>query len=297
MPIKNSFSQLFCNFKLVGKIFLFILIIMLVATAVLMSILSPVLEGYFHKMQEEAPISPEEFIKHPIKSLERFFAFFTEFLQANSDMVSKRVVYIVIVVIAARFLLLLPLFPVNKILHEKMTSGFDVGLFNAFVNTLAQNLLFNLVFSLITGFVDLAIFTGIIYLTSALLKIIGVISLPISLLIALALYSLRVTVFCQWLPEYFMNKPKNVFLALGAGLKTGFKQFRKNYICIFVTFIIYFAIGASTLFTTFGLVPILLIPTIMVTHTSLCLILNYTYHKHKYFTDNGVTVYNPVKKY
>lgn len=296
MPIKNSFSVLLCNFKLVGKILFFILIVMLIASAVLMSIASPVLKAYFQKLQDEAPINADEFLKHPIKSLERFFNFFIEFTQENSAMVNKRIWFLILTLVISRFLLFLPLFPVTKILHEKMTSGFDAGLVNSFITTLWQNLLFNLIFSITLGLADIGIFIALIYFTSYLMSAIKVLALPIGLLVALAIYSLRITLFCQWLPEYFSNKPKNVFLALGDGFKTCFKSFGKNYICVFVMTVVGFSLMATSFITTFGLVPALLVPTFMVFHSAMCLCLNYGYHKHKYFTDNGVTVYNPIKK-
>ncbi len=273
------------------------LIVTLIAAAVLMGILSPVLQGYFDKIQEETPITPDDVVRHPIKSLEKLLIFFTDFLKQNSDMVSLRMLYLGIFVVISRFLIYLPMFPVTKILHEKMTSGFDVGLINAFLSTLKQNLLLNLVLSVAIGIVDILLFVASIYMTLGLFRLIGIISLPISLLIILSVYSLRMTAVCQILPEYFMNKPKPMFKAVPLGFKTAFKQFTKNFICIFVMLIIYFSIIVTTFVPTLGLVPILLVPTIMVIQSALYLILNYTYKRHKYFTDNGVTVYNPVKKY
>lgn len=296
MPIKNSFSVLLCNFKLVGKILFFILIIMLIASAVLMSIASPVLKAYFQKMQEEAPVSADEFLKHPIKSMERFLDFFIEFTKENPALVNTRVLFLILTLVISRFLLFLPMLPVTKILHQKMTTGFDAGLTNAFVNTLWQNLLFGLVFSIVIGLADIGILIGLVYLTSWLMSVIKILALPIGLLLALVIFSFRMTLFCQWLPEYFRNEPKNVFLSLGDGFKTCFKGFGKNYICIFVMTTVGFTLMSVSFLPTFGLMPALLVPTFMVFHSALCLCLNYSYHKHKYFTDNGVTVYNPIKK-
>lgn len=295
MPIKNSFSVLFCNFKLVGKIFIFILIVMLIAAAVLMSVLSPVLQGYFEKMQEEMPVTPEEILQHPIKSLEKFLGYFTDFIEQNASMVNTRLIYLGLLIILFRFLILLPMFPVTKILHEKMTSGFDVGLINAFLSTLVHNLLFSLVSAIILGMVDILIFVGALYMTLGLFHLMGILSLPLALLITIGVYSLRMALTSQILPEFFMEKPKTVFHAIIPGLKLTFKQFSKNFICIFATSTIFFGALSATFLPTVGLLPILLIPTIMVTQTALYLILNYSYKRHKYFTDNGVTVYNPTK--
>ncbi len=297
MPIKNSFSVLMCNFKLVAKIFLFILIVLVIVAAIVMSIMAPVLEGYFDQLQSEMPITPEEAIKHPVESMKVLLEYFSQFIKENSAFVSMRMLYLVLAIVISRIVIMLPVFPVTKILHEKMTSGFDVGLVNAFVSTLVQNLLFSLVFSIVVAVIDIFITVAVVLLATELFRAFGLITLPISLLIAMLVFSFRILVVSQWLPEYFNKQPKNVFLALGDGIKNAFRQFSKNYLCCFATLVIYFTLIVCTLLPTMGLVPILLVPTIMVTHSAMCLILNYTYHQHKYFTDNGVTVYNPIKKY
>lgn len=297
MPIKHSFSILLCNFKLVAKLFVFLMIIVLLASAILIGILDPVLKDFFDDVRDELHLDADEFVQHPILSMQKFFKHFSDFLAANSSMVWTKIIYIWLLIMGSRFLISLPLLPVTKILHSKMTTGFDMGLANATVSTFGQNLLFCLVTSIILSTFDILLFVGIAYLVSALFKLIGIIALPICVLILALIYTARMAVVCQWLPHIAAQQSKNIFVAFKNSLKPTFKNFRKNFICLFVVTVCTVTIALVTLIPTIGLFPMLLMPTFMVIYAAMCLALNYSYYEQKYFIDNGITVYNPTKKY
>ena len=297
MPIKHSFSILLCNFKLVAKIFFFILIILLVAGALLIGILKPVLDGFFTTIQEQYPLDANEFIQHPILTMQGIIRHFLDFLTSNSSMILLRILYVWLLIMGSRFLLSLPLLPTAKILHSKMTTGFDMGLVNATVLTIGQNLLFSLLTSIVFSVLDILIFVALWYILVGLFGLISVLALPVVLLLALLIYSLRVSILCQWIPEICACPSKNIFIAFKNALAPGIKNLRKNFICTFVLIIASVTTILTTLIPTMGLIPLLLIPTIMVMYGAMCLALNFSFHQQKYFTDNGVTVYNPVKKF
>lgn len=297
MPIKHSFSILLCNFKLVAKLFIFILIILLITSAILIGIINPVLDGFLQEIQDEFPIDGDYFIRHPIKSIQIFAKYFSSFLEANSSLVATRLLYMWLLIMGSRFLMSLPQLPVTKILHSKMTTGFDMGLLNATVSTVTQNLLFSLVTAVFLSLVDIAIVIALCYITIGLIQLMGIIALPLILLIGLTMYSLRMTVFCQWLPEICSSSSKNIFKALAASFKPAFKNFRKNFICLFFLAVTGVTLLFTTIIPTMGLFPMLLVPTFMALYSAMCLTLNFSYHQRKYFIDNGVTIYNPVRKY
>lgn len=297
MPIKHSFSILLCNFKLVAKIFVFFLIIMLIASAILIGILDPVLKGFFQELQDEFPFEGDEIIRHPIRTLQEFAEHFSRFLEANSSLVFKQLIYIWLLIMGSRFLMSLPVLPVTKILHSKMTTGFDMGLLNATVSTVSQNLLYCLVTSVVLSMIDILVFAGICYIIVGVIQLMGIIALPLSLLTVIVIYTLRLCIFCQWLPEICASKSKNIFLALKNSFKPAFKNFRKNFICLFVLMVSCVTIVLTTIVPTVGLFPLLLIPTYLALYSAMCLTLNFSYRQQKYFVDNGVTIYNPVRKY
>lgn len=297
MPIRNSFSILMCNFKLVYKLLFFMLIIVLIGVAIFFSVLSPIFEDYFNEVREDFVIDIEEIIQHPILTLQGFLKMFVNYISINSRVINLKLLYLAILIIAVRFFLFLPIIPVSKIIYSKMTTNFDQGLFNAFVSSMPQSILFSFITSIIIGSVDIGLFIILVLFTVKMLKLIGLIALPICLGIAIFTYSLRMTLICQWLPEIARNDGKKIFSAFKNSLKPMAERFTKCLICIMVVNTITITLMLSTLLPTAGLVPIVLIPTCMVLYCILYMALNFSYNNQKYFTDNGVMVYDPTKKF
>lgn len=296
MPIKHSLSILVCNFKLVAKIFVFFLVILLVVGALLMGIMKPIFDGFFSELQENMPINAEEFFKHPIVSTRQYFDMFGTYL-TNMDNFGLQLFYLWLIAIVTGFLLRLPLLPVTKILYGKTISGFDMGLLNAVVSTIGQNLIYSSLTALILGTVDVGIIVGASFLMVAAFRGIGFIALPIIALLVFALYTVRMCVFCHWLPEICASDSKNVFKAFVRALKPAFKKFIKSFVCLFFLLVVGWSFAALTALPTFGAATLLIIPTVFTLYSAMCLCLNYSYKQQKYFTDNGVTIYNPIKKF
>ncbi len=295
MPIRNSFYVLMCNFKLVYKLLFFILIIILVAVALTFSIVRPIFDGYYDFLREQFEYHAEEMIRHPIKTIQSFFAIFLEYFDINSAFINLKLLKLAFLFIGLRFFVMLPMMPVASVIYSKMTTNFDKGLFNSFVSSLPQCLLYTLITSIIIGLIDLGLLALVALTTVQLVKLIGITALPLSLALCIALFSLRMALLCQWMPEICQNNGKKIFSAFKTSLKPTFKQFSKNYICITVVNTLSVVAISTTLVPTAGLVPILLVPTLIVLYQSLYLTLNFSYRKQKYFIDNGVTVYDPNK--
>ncbi|MBR1748070.1 MAG: hypothetical protein IJ735_07725 [Clostridia bacterium] len=296
MPIKHSLSILVCNFKLVAKIFVFFLVILLVVGGLTIGVMKPIFDGFFTELQTNVPITAEEFFNHPILSMQKYVDMFGDYLTGNEHF-GLQLFYLWLIIVVTGFLLRLPLLPVSKILHGKTTSGFDMGLLNAVVSTIGQNLLYSAVSALVLGTVDVGILVGCGYLAVALTKAIGLIALPIVALLVFILYAARMSLFCHWLPEICAQEKKNVFRAFATSLRPTGKRFVKDFICLFVLIIAGWSLAILTALPTFGAATLLIVPTLFTLYSAMCLCLNYSYKQQKYFIDNGVTVYNPVKKF
>lgn len=299
MPIKNSISILFSNFKLVYKLLLLMVIIVLIATAIVFAILGPVFEGYFEQVRNSMTANFEHnfqsMIAHPILTIQTILRMFTIYFTENSHFVNLRIIYSALIIIFARFLLSLSLVPVNKIMYSKMTTNFDEGLLNAFISTLPQSFFYSLITSIVLGIIDFALAFGLIYFAVWFIQAIGLLAFPITLALAITIYTLRITFLSQWLPEMAKSEDKNIFRSLKKSFTPLFKNFKKNFICMSVSIIIFVGLSLATLVPTFGLIPALLLPTFIVYYITLNITLNFSYYCQKYYTDNGVTIYNPTK--
>lgn len=297
MPINHSISITFCNFKLVAKLAIFIFILSIIAVALILGILGPIIQGFITELQEDLPITPENVVEHPLKSLRVVMDFFTNYISTHSIFVTKRILFVFLLVMGVKFFLQLPMLPLAKILHSKMTTGFDVGLVNAFISTIGENLLYTFLTAVVYTVIDGAIAIGMVYFAVWLVKSVGLMGITISLFVLILLISLRMSLFCQWLPEVVRSKDRNIFKALKISLQPVIKNFTKNTICICVVNFLFISAILTTLLPTAGLLPILLLPTYMVLYTALGQTLSFSFYKQKYFVDNGATIYDPTKKY
>lgn len=297
MPINHSFSITMCNFKLVAKLAIFIFILTVIAAALILGIVGPIVQGFVTELQEDFPITPEEVIEHPLNSIKSVVSFFGNYISTHTHFVTTRMLFALLLIMGIKFFLQLPMLPLAKIMHSKMSTGFDIGLINAFVSTIGENLLFSSITALVFTILDGAITIATVYMAVWLLKVFGLVGITISLFVLILLLTIRMSLFCQWLPELVKSKSRNIFKALALSFKPATKNFRKNAICIMVINIALYACAATTAIWTVGLLPILLLPTFMVLYTALGQTLSFSYHQQKYFVDNGTTIYDPAKKY
>lgn len=297
MPINHSFSITMCNFKLVAKLALFICIIIIIAIALLLGIIGPVLRGYISELQEDFPLKPESVVEHPLQSLKTLIVFFGNYISSHTYFVTIRIVYLFLLAMGLRFFAQLSMLPLAKILHSKMATGFDMGFLNAFISTIGENVLYSFISSVIYTVLDGLICIATVYLAVWATQTFGILGITVSIFIAIELITLRTTLFCQWLPEIVKSKKRNIFTALISSIKPMAGHFRKNFICMTVINVMFFGLCMTTALPTIGLIPILALPTYMVLYTALAQALNFSYFQQKYFIDNGATIYEPTKKF
>ena len=294
MPIKHTYSILCCNLSLVAKIALIILIVLLLAVACFYGLLHPIYLNIREIIENQNfAVDANELINHPIVTLSSLAKSYIGFFEQLHW--QKSFLFAVLLLIGFKFFLTLPLLPATKVLHTKMSTGFDIGILNAFISTGFQNLLLAFVSSIVLTIVDVALVAALLALCYGLLTLIGIFAFPITLLVALFLFTARMTIVCQWLPEICASQSKNIFRNLGNGLLFSLKRFEKNFLCLLFINVVIVAIVSSTMIFSFGVIPILMLPIYYVQYCIMTLTLNFSYHKSKYFIDNGTTVFTPTR--
>lgn len=294
MPIRHTYSILCSNLTLVVKIALMILIILLIAVACFYGILHPlyldireIIEG------QNFIVDAGTLVNHPIEtlfSLADSYAGFFEQIQWQ-----KSFLLLIVIYVGFKFFFTLPLLPATKVMYVKMSTGFDIGITNAFISTGFQNLLLALVSAVVLSVIDLAILAGVLALCYVLLRLVSLFAITICIILYLVLKTARMAIVCQWLPEICASESKNIFRNLGNSLLFSFKKFRKNFLCLLFINVVLFAVIAATILPSLGVVPILMIPIYFVQYCIMTLTLNFSYHKSKYYVDNGSTIYTPTR--
>ena len=292
MPINHSFSILMCNIKLVIKLTLLITIIGLIIYALLSSVITPFAHGIYGVIST-SEIDANQLLAHPIitiktQILDRCVAYIKNTQWRHS------LAYVCLIFFAYRLLITVTQLPVTKVLYNKMQSGYDIGLFHAFIATGFQNLLLSVIYSIVYFLTDVGLFLGFGSLLLLSLNS-NYIFIPLIIIAYVCVSSARTCIMSQWMPEICASQSKNIFIGLKVSFKCAFKRFFKNFMCFTTLNFVKFTIIASTLLTTFGVIPLISIPVFIVLSCALSLTLNFSYHQQKYFIDNGSTVYNPSK--
>lgn len=295
MPLNHTFSLTMCNTKLVLKLSGLIIILLLIVFAVLSSVIMPMIKDIM-EIIKSVDVSPDQMINHPIITLkEQFIDKCIAYIKASNW--QKTLAVIIAVYFCFRFFLTVTQLPLTKVLHGKMCTGYDVGLFNAFIATGFQNLLLSFVLTVINTAVNIGFMAGFVALLRVCFANEVLVAVPFVILLVVALYSAKSCLLSQWMPEICASETKNIFAGIKAATRGTFVKFRKNFLCFYALNLIWVAIFASTLIPTFGAITLVGIPVFIVTRSILSLTLNFSYHTKKYFVDNGATVYTPEKKF
>lgn len=296
MPLNHTFSLTMCNTKLIIKLALLIIVLALIALAVLSSVIMPIISD-IADIINSIDVTPDDLINHPIITVR------TEFLDRIMDYLKasdwREVIGIIVAVyFCIRFFITVPQLPLAKVIYNKMSTGYDIGLFNAFVSTGFQNLFLSLILAIVTSAINIGLIIGFF----SLMKLCfqggaAFIAVPFIIIAFIAAYSAKSAILSQWMPEICASQTKNIFIGLKVAVKSAFSRFRKNFLCFFTLNIIWVGIFAATAIPTLGAIPLICIPGFIVMRSTLALTLNFSYHHKKYFIDNGTTVYTPEKRF
>ena len=284
-----------CNTKLIFKLALVLLVLAVLFFAIFFAIIDPLVDK-IHDIVVTTEIDADAFINHP-------FVTFKEQIwdKCVNDLkgidLGATIGYLLLTYFFLRFFALIPQLPVTKVLYNKMTTGYDVGLFNSLVATGFQNLLLSFILALIMTVLNIGLLVGFCALAYVCINGKTYVLLPFIILLYIALLAVKTCLFSQWMPEICASEVKNIFVGIKNALRGTFVKFRKNFLCFFTLDLIWFALVAATAIPSLGVIPLVSIPVFIVLRATLSLTLNFSYHKQKYFIDNGTTIYTPTKKF
>ena len=293
MPLNHSFTITMCNTKLIMKLALLMLLLALIVSALLFAVLNPVFV-HLKEIVNVTEVDATEFINHPILTIKSVFVdqFIAYFKTIDTGAL---ITYVILLYILVRFFIFLPQLPVTKVLYSKMTTGYDVGLLNAFIAMGLQNLLLSFLLALVASVIEIGVYIGIATLCYLCVKGAVYILLPFLIILGLAAMSAKTCLYLQFFPEICASDAKNIFVGIRKSLKGTFMRFRKNFLCTFTLNVALLGVIAATVLPTFGAMLLLLIPAYTVFLSTLSLTLNFSFHGQKYFVNNGETVYTPTK--
>lgn len=290
MNTRHALSLTISNIGLIVKVFLYTTVLILIGVAVFVSVTDPILEA----MDEDIDLADE--IR---EDFDLFFSGNREaghslneglkiFFSHNSAEITRAVVLYVVIFVLMRLGVSFALVPAAYVLYNKMSSNFNSGFLNAMIAMAGKGALFALTYTAITVPLDILIFIGTYFIASWLFNAINVIGLLIALLIALALYALRISLFGRWIPLTICENMKFADSCKAFFGDFKFSEVKEVYPSFLALLVSVCGIVASTAVFTVGVVPIAIVPAAFVGYNAITLVAYFNETKRKYYIDERI---------
>lgn len=305
MEFKYSLSMLFSNMGYAVKIFLWILICVLITAAIGVAIVLPVWDAINATTDVATHISAlEEAVKSVwdgTNSMRGAFSVgMTEVQNVLADLgsnagIATGLAFIGVFLYAFYcFLFGLSYYALADIINNIMASNLKFGLASNMALNFKKCVKYSLCRLVITLPIDLVFFTIIASIVFGLFRFIGFFVLPISLVVAIVICSLRATLFAGWLPRLLFHPEERVFTAFTRSLtyvKSNVSGLFKSYA---VTFTIVYLFSTTFAIPTGGLMSIVLPSLYYFILRAIELIGYYKTKGFSFYTD-ATTVINTVE--
>jgi hypothetical protein len=293
---RYSITMLGRNFDLVLKVLIYGFVLMLICSALLIAIANPILDALNSNLDFSGRLREilSDFINH--ENMDVFGQFLQDLNTVVNDISSQidiAILLMVLVVFFAKFFFSMIDVPLSEVIYGRMSKNFSMKFRNVLVSSLRKALLYSLVNTTVTLIADSMITVLCFYFMRILYFALGPFAIAIAMLIFFGLLSSRMALFGQWVPQMICEK-KSVACAFREAFRFSIKYFWKVMPVIFVVNILFFSVVMTTFLFTFGLLPALSIPFVLIQTATLNLVAYHTFNKKKFYVDE-VTVVNQIE--
>ncbi len=289
MLLRHTLSLTLSNMKLVFKVLLYALVIIVLGSAVIVTIATPILDalGETINLKETVDHFIDNVLSGEGSALDGVIGAFEHFSEIHSGDLVKGAVLFLLVVFIAKLMLALVVCPVAYVLNGKMATNFTEGFFHSVMVVGWKGVLLATVYTLISFPIDFGIILGSFYLGKWMLQGIGIFGIVFALGVLLVLFSLRMSLMGQLVPTLISENIK-FDVQFKRGLRQGFKLLKKTFPSMLALNIFAFGIITTTLIPTVFIIPIVTVPMVLVGYVSIHLITYYRENNREYYIDEHV---------
>lgn len=289
MLVRHSLSLTLSNMQLVFKVLLYALLIVVIGSALVVTIASPILDAIGET------INVEEYVDHFVDNIlkgdgavfESIITAVDHFADTHPGELIKVGVLALIVAFVVKLMFALIVCPVGYILNNKMATNFTEGFFHSVMVIGWKGVLMALVYTLISFPIDVLIVVGAFFLGKWMVQGIGLFGMIFAVAVGLVLLTLRMSAMGQLVPT-LVNENLKFTLQFKRGFKQGLKIMHKIFPAMLTLNILAFGIITTTLIPTFMIIPIVAVPMILVGYTCIHLIAYYQANDKSYYIDELV---------
>lgn len=304
MALKHSINIFLSRFNLVYKMVVYFFVIVLVLSALNVSIVAPSVSaviadikstGVLHYLKEGCM----QFIRGEGEFSDSFNAMYNSFgevqniLSGSGSTVVLLITVTLCTILVGAFLLSLSFLPFSDIINHFMNSKSNFDFLSNMVANVKKAAQYALAYTFIGFTLSALILYGSMLLFAALFKTIGLFSLPVVYAAALIAFSLKSVIFSGWLPAIVCDG-KGIF----RGFAHGLRQIAPHFTGVFWNFMFAHILGVSFVaifgIVTFGVGFFVAVPSVFMVYRTLELVLYYNAKGYKYYVDKERVVRTSV---
>ena len=276
------------------KVLVYMLVLSIIACALLVAIFAPIANDLFAEASaltqgtadDATAITGASGIFDALKTFaDNLYTAFTQ----SAWLTTRVALLILAVLIVAKFFTTIVLTPIAHVMYNRITQNYDPGFANGVVATFAKSVRVAFVASVFTTITDLAILAFCIFVAIITGGLLGIFSGTLAFTLFIALYSLRLTLIGQWIPN-MVTKGLNVRRAFIQNFKTPRRMFANIYACTAIMVLVTIGIITSTIIGTLGIVPICAVAFCMIYLVTVNLVANCRIQKQDYYIDRLTVV-------
>lgn len=289
MIFKNSVSIFLSNISLIYKLLIFMMIVLIIAVALFIGIIGPVLGNIFSTSDLTTFMQTDDLDNLDKITFKDLFGSLIQDLRGVFDL-NKTVIYSTLawmglVYLLARFFFTLSHVPIAKVIYDKMSSNFNNGFLAAFIQYSRQAFGYALFSSLISVPLDLLVTLGVVMLGIKLSSVVNIFAIAFSITIIMLYSALRSSLFNQWIPFIIAENLGTVqaFKKCITSSLTSLKDIFASTLIVYV--LVIWATGGGLNLITFGIVPIFIVPFAMVFLNIMYMVKYFNNNNKKYYVD------------
>ena len=305
MKTKNINSIFFSKLSLIFKIVLFMLILVVIVSAISFSIMAPISKdiranimevGLGHKFFQyiEASLNGQNIDAAREVLVDAFLKIDDILATWNGEVIGTVCVFIIFVILYS-MIYFMSYYTISDIIHNFMSSNSDYGFAANFVANAKKSILFSLIYGLYTYAVYIIGFAIAIALGILVGKLNAILGLFTMYLLALGTLALRRALAPFWMPAMISKElsVKDAFAKNMELIKNNFWRIFGEYVLIYLVSAVLFVITAAV---TFGVGMIIVYAGVWLYMQIKDMVDYYHLNGMKYYIDEQ-TVVNPTKVY
>ena len=293
MELKNTFSIVLSKFGMVYRIIIYVIICLLVVTAIGSCFIVPLNkifntnEGILEHLAlikdtvlefSDGNLTINEFVS----DIKDVILSFYNYLKVDTNVFALSIVMVIVVSVVYRFFIALSYVAITDIFSEFMLSNMRYGFVSNFIKNFKKGVSYAAGYTLVTVPIDVIIVFACFGVFLLTFNIFSILATTITVIVALVMIALRLTFFSAVLPVMVSEDKKSMSI-----VKINIHAYSRS---IGVLLLLYYGVTSVSLIPTFGILNIVMTAFLALSVRVLELCYYYRVKRTRYYVDFNTVV-------